>query len=112
MGLDIQKIKKLILESFFKFKIHFISNNLILDKQAILNLSITKQSRKSKHEFQKLKTIKIKNINLEFEKLKNLISNIVTKNKKILNLIAIKNRKEIIKRKVFSKKKKVIKKKI
>merc|ERR1712050_134475 len=99
-------------ELFFKFKIHFISNNLILDKQAILNLSITKQNRKNKYEFQKLKITKIKNINLEFEKLKNLILNTVIKNQKILNLIAIKNRKKIIKRKVFSKKKKVIKKKI
>merc|ERR1712066_735405 len=77
--LDIQKIKKSILESFSKFKILFISNNLILDKQAILNLSITKQNRKNKHEFQKLKTTKIKNINLELEKLKNLIFNTVIK---------------------------------
>merc|ERR1712007_224868 len=84
--LDIQKIKKSIFKPFTKFKIYFISNYLNLDKQDILNLSITKQNKKNKIKFQKIKIIKTKNINLELEKLKNIIFNIVIKDQKILNL--------------------------
>merc|ERR1712190_20052 len=82
---DAYKIKKSTLELIFKNKINLNSNNQILNKLAIPYLLTTKNKQKFKIFLQRFKIIKINDIKMEFEKIKIIIYNIITKKLRILN---------------------------